>query len=228
MTISYSIPGNERRLYAIGLTIAVHLALIYGWQMTRRIPAPEWELPRNAIQWLRLKPLVPPKPVAPRPAAPPPRQQTPRTAPASASPAPTPAPVQPAPAVEAPAARSAHDMLQQAKRDVGKIDKDLRKAYPGQPISAPVQTAQTRLEKGIAAAADAAPNRWFEAPKVTEIIDPGGYGRRRYRVVGANGTYCITVESNHAPDGLDTMKYGIQQKITTCEENEQAPTSQKW
>ena len=38
-----------------------------------------------------------------------------------------------------------------------------------------------------------APNKRYQAPKVTEIIDSGGDGRRRYRVAGATGTYCITI-----------------------------------
>lgn len=123
---------------------------------------------------------------------------------------------------------SAYEMLQQAKRNVGKIDQDLRKAYPGQPISAPVSNGATRLAKGMQDAADLAPNKWYEAPKVTEIIDPGPYGRRRYRVVGSKRVYCITVESNHAPDGIDQMQRGIQQKTTNCEETEQAATKQDY
>ncbi len=73
-----------------------------------------------------------------------------------------------------------------------------------------------------------APPRWYQAPKSTEIIDPGGYGRRRYRVITAHGTYCYTYESNRAPDGRDVMKNGPAQKRTTCEENELPPTQQKW
>ena len=118
--------------------------------------------------------------------------------------------------------------MRQARRSIGKIDQDLRKAHPGQPISAPASNGATRLAQGLQAAADAAPNRWYEAPKVTEIIDPGSYDRRRYRVVGARGTYCITVESNHAPDGLDIGSKGIEHKKTNCEESEQAATRQKW
>jgi len=118
--------------------------------------------------------------------------------------------------------------LQQAKRDRGKIDRDLRRAYPAARIEAPASTRQTRLEQGFADAADAAPNRWFEAPKISAIQDPGGVGRRRYRVVTAGGTYCVTYESNNAPDGRDSMKDGIKPKITTCPQHEQAATSQAW
>ena len=50
-------------------------------------------------------------------------------------------------------------------------------------------------------------------------MDPGGYGRRIYKVVGAMGTYCITVESNHAPGGQDVIRRGIQTKTTDCGSN---------
>ena len=83
-------------------------------------------------------------------------------------------------------------------------------------------------ERGMQEASDMAPTKLYEAPKVTEIIDPGGYGRRRYRVVGARGTYCITVESNHAPDGIDSMQHGIKPKRTNCPPHEQAATKQDW
>jgi hypothetical protein len=56
-----------------------------------------------------------------------------------------------------------------------------------------------KLERGIARAAELAPNKWYQAPKTEEIIDPGGYGRRRYRVTTALGTCCVTYESNHGP-----------------------------
>lgn len=102
----------------------------------------------------------------------------------------------------------------------GEIDKDLRtNTFQGKLIKAPPNTAQTRLAKEFDAAAAVVANRWYEKPKVETLLDSGGYGRRIYRVTGANGTYCITVESNHAPDGLDIMKDGIRQKLTDCGRN---------
>jgi hypothetical protein len=93
---------------------------------------------------------------------------------------------------------------------------------------APVVTAQMKLEKGIAEAADMAPNKWYQAPKTQEIMDPGGYGRRRYRVVGPRGTYCVTYESNHGPDGRDSMRDGLPPKMTNCDPDEGPATFQKW
>lgn len=95
-------------------------------------------------------------------------------------------------------------------------------------ISAPADSPELRMRRKMAQAADMVPNRWYQAPKVTEIVDPGGYGRRRYKVVGAAGTYCITQESNHGPDGQDTMRNGIRPKVTNCPRDEQAATKQDW
>ena len=98
------------------------------------------------------------------------------------------------------------ERLEQAKREIGNIDKDLRRQYPGNHISAPLDNAQTRLAKGIQAA----------GRRRAEPLVPGAQGHRGARSGpvwaqalprgGRLGTYCITVESNHAPDGLDTIK----------------------
>jgi hypothetical protein len=129
-----------------------------------------------------------------------------------------------APAQEAP---RLIDRLEQAKDELGKIDAAIRRERRGL-ISAPPDSPELRMQRKMAQAADLAPNKWYQAPKVTEILDPGGYGRKRYKVAGALGTYCVTVESNHAPDGLDTMKNGIKPKLTNCPEHEQAATNQEW
>ncbi|MDQ1814328.1 hypothetical protein RBA41_13515 [Massilia sp. CCM 9210] len=240
MVLAFTPPPDKRHVAAFALTVLVHAVLIVGWQYARRIPPADHD-PARTIQWVTITP-QPKKAGTPAPKpVPPDLRKTVGVAAAAARPAPAAPPMQaPAqPAAEQPAevaaadapstpVPSAAEIMQQARRSIGKIDRDLRKAHPGQPITAPVTNGATRLAQGLQAAADAAPNRWYEAPKVTEIIDPGPYSRRRYRVVGASGTYCITVESNHAPDGLDIMKNGIQHKTTTCEASEQAATRQKW
>ena len=252
MHLAFTPPENARRSAGVMVTLLLHLLLILAWQQARKGPPTDTGGPVATIQWVNILPpatlraparppsrpplvdVQPPPPAPPirdaasTPAARPPAAQAPAAA-ALPTPVPAPAPAA-AEAAPAPAAAplSAYDMLQQAKRSVGKIDQDLRKTYPGQPITAPVSNGATRLAKGLQDAADAAPNKWYEAPKVTEILDPGPYGRRRYRVVGPLFTYCITVESNHAPDGIDQMQRGIQQKTTTCDEDEQAPTRQKY
>ncbi|MES2016512.1 MAG: hypothetical protein V4484_08445 [Pseudomonadota bacterium] len=218
----------DRRLTGMTITFALHLALLCAWQLARQPHKHAEADDASRIQWVRIAAPRPPKP----PALPPVRV---RSAPApvqhaiaSATPPTEPPEVAAPVAIAAPAAPSAEQMLQQARRDLGKIDRDLRKEFPGSRIKAPSDSPQLRLAKGIEHAAEMAPPRWFEAPKVTEIIDPGGYGRRRYRVITGGGTYCVTYESNHAPDGLDTMKNGIKPKITNCPPDEQPATRQKW
>ncbi|MES3024247.1 MAG: hypothetical protein V4857_21985 [Pseudomonadota bacterium] len=234
-----------RSLSGLAIAVALHVLLLLGWHYGRRAQVPELPADSGAMFVVQAPVYILPRPPTQlgRPA---------RTAKADAqaksgaqtkaslqataarasetpAEAITPPAAPPAPAADAPAAaRSAADIMQQARHDLGKIDKDLRGEFPGARITAPVSTAQTRLEQGFDRAAAAMPNRWYEAPKVTEIQDPGGYGRRRYRVVGAKGTYCITMESNHAPDGIDTMIHGIKPKKTNCYEHEQEATHQKW
>ena len=236
MLPAYTPAAAKRRYAAVALTLLAHALLILGWQYARRLPSVDND-PGRSIQWVKIMPssatAPPPKPAlqpAARQAA---RADAPAARPVPATPAAPAAPIGEAPpdtiVQEAPpASPNADEIMRQARRSIGKIDQDLRKAHPGQPISAPASNGATRLAQGLQAAADAAPNRWYEAPKVTEIIDPGSYDRRRYRVVGARGTYCITVESNHAPDGLDIGSKGIEHKKTNCEESEQAATRQKW
>jgi hypothetical protein len=231
MTFQPTIPGPDRRLPGLAATLALHLALLYAWQLAHQHRKPADQDDPRRIQWINV---VAPRPVTPA-AAKPPKPEVLSHAPHAPAAPPRPARSVAAepqavtqPAAPVPAAPSADQILQQARKDLGKIDRDLRKEFPGAPIKAPVDTPQSRLEKGFEEAAELAPPKWYEAPKIKEIIDPGGYGRKRYRVTTAGGTYCVTYESNHAPDGLDSMKNGIRPKITNCPKDEQPATAQKW
>jgi hypothetical protein len=220
------LPNRPARGPAVAATLAVHLLLVALW-FGAQAPRPDALASGPRIQWIdvavpvRVRPPVPaPAPAAARAAA------TVRGATVAITPTPPvgvaaePAPAPPAmPAVQpdpAPA-RSGADVLAQARRDIGKIAGPLGKESPGQ-FHAPLSSAQSRLAAGIDSATRAP--RIYEAPQVTVVQDQGGYDRRIYKVKGALGTYCITVESNHAPDGLDAMKRGIQQKIMTCPREE--------
>lgn len=225
---------NDRRLAGLAATVALHLALLYGWHLARLSPTTADEANAPGIQWVKV---LPPRPVehAPAPAVThelvKPKAAAPRQVPLPAHTPPaivaTPAAIA-GPAAEAAPARSAAEMMQQAKKDLGKIDKELRKEFPGARIKAPPDSPQIRLVKGIEEAAELAPPKWYEQAKVKEIIDPGPYGRKRYRVITAFGTYCATYESNHAPDGIDSMKNGIKPKFTNCPKNEAPATKQNW
>ena len=99
------------------------------------------------------------------------------------------------------------DLLSNAKRDIGKIDRDLRKAFPKLLEAAP-DSAQARLEKGIAAAAK---------PTSTSMEDfTSPDGRRMTKVTGPDGTYCVRKEGAGATDGLDTIQNGVRAKTTNC------------
>jgi hypothetical protein len=220
------------------MSLAVHAVLIGAWQLGRPVKLQDDIEPRR-VQFLRLLPKPAPEredgaPTSPNRAVAPVARAHSAARPQAAVPAPVestpetialPAP----PTADTPGAPpSAIDLLRDAKSAVGAIDRALRAENPRRGIHAPLETAQMKLEKGINHAAEMAPNRWYQAPKVQEIQDPGGYGRKRYRVVGANGTYCVTYESNHGPDGIDTMQRGIQPKVTSCPQHEEPATSQKW
>ena len=202
------------RSSAAAATIALHLALIGLWQLAkvRQVTAPDADR-TPPIQWIKLPPPAPVQARHDEPA--PPRAAAARAAAIAAKPATAAEPpaltLVPAPAE--PPARSAADILGQARRDAGKIDRELRKESLNQ-IHAPADTPMTRLAAGIDAAT-AAPKLW-EAPRVSDEMDQGQYGRRIYKVKGALGTYCIYNETNHAPDGLDSMKNGLHPKIMTC------------
>lgn len=225
---------HDRRLAGLAATAALHLALLYGWHMARQSPASPDAADAARIQWVAVQP---PRPAKPAPA---PIVKQERVKPAAApQPAPLAARAQPAIVVapeaiskptmsDAPPTRSAAEIMQQARNDLGKIDKDLRKEFPGARIKAPPDSPQIRLVKGIAEAAELAPPEWYQPAKVKEIIEPGPYGRKRYRITTAFGTYCTTYESNRAPDGIDSMQKGIRPKHTNCPKNEAPATTQKW
>jgi hypothetical protein len=241
MTSSLPLPA-DRRLPALAATLAVHLAFLLIWRLAQPVPEPE---PRSeAMQWLRLLPL--PRAAQPRAdAAETPQPKTERQG-RSLRPGPRPrvdadiaaTPAEPSPdpvrseldetAAPAPVQGKGETLMERVRRSAGSVDRALTRTRHRNMISAPVVTAQMRMQKGMELAYDLAPPGLFEKAKITEIIDPGGYGRRRYRVVTHGGTFCMTYESNHAPDGIDTMKNGIKPKITGCDADEQPATEQKW
>lgn len=231
MTLISPFPDHNRRLTAFALTVAVHLILVWGWRISSRVNAPDTSGTLEGIQWLLAPPAAPaelPKPVPAPVKTTTAKQQRVPSLPATVDAplaAPSPHAESEAEPSEAPPSTS---ILDRARLAIGAIDRELQKESNTGKIRAKPVSAQMRLQREMQRAHDMAPNKWYQAPKVTEIIDPGGYGRRRYRVVGANGTYCITIESNHAPDGIDTMQHGIKPKLTNCDPDEQAATKQDW
>jgi hypothetical protein len=218
---------SQTRLYGVAATIAVHLLLIGGWLLTRHANVDTDGAPGAAIQWVDVKP--PKASAVTIPAA----VAVARKAPAAprvtvAPPAPQAVVSAPAPEAAAPPARSMDDMMQQARRDLGRIAKDLNKEFPQRGIRAPIDTAHKRLVKGIELAYELAPPKWYAPAKVTEVIDPGGEGRRRYRVTTAGGTYCMTYDGPHTPNGRDQGTQPGAPKMTNCPPHEEPAKAQAW
>lgn len=246
MNLAYRSRSTGRR-YGLLLTALVHVALIGGWQMTRMLPAPapSEEGPRSRIFWI---PLPQPKPQQRKQEeAPAPRKEAeaPRThagpalslpavpvvtpAPSSAeSTAVTPAPPATnadAPSQTAPAKPSTEEILRQAKRDIGRIDKGLRKENNPY-IAAPLDSPQIRMRRKMEEAAALAPNRLWEAPKIEELVNNSGDGARRSRVITGNGTYCITERS--PTTNVEMIEHHGKLRITNCPQDEGTATKQEW
>lgn len=215
---------SDRRLLAFAAALAVHVALIHGWRVaTSPVPREPDSEPRS-MQLFWVKPIVVPliqDMLPPRPRLPRPQHRS-----SNVQPAP-PAPGLPdAPATPPRGEPNAGELLVQAKAAVGKIAQDLRKERRGV-LMAPPDSPELRMRRGLARAAELAPNKWYEVPKMEELVVAGGSGARRYRVTTANGEYCVTYETNHSLDGRDTMKNGIQPKFTSCPKYEQPATKQE-
>jgi hypothetical protein len=188
------------RRRALALALLLHAALL-GSVLRRAPQAPQ--APARTMVWLKLAPAVRRPVMAP----PPPVVRTPlrRPAPTLAAPAPAPMPsiAEPQPVVEAaPAPISAEQMLSIAKRDLGKIDRELRKQQPAKGFGAAPDSAQQRLEKGFDEAHAAAPNKWYQAARVEDITPPGDDARKIYRITGVLGSYCVRyADKNRANQG---------------------------
>ena len=203
-----------RRAPGLLLITVLHLALLYALLQTRRQPDHD-DAPRGpAIQWLRQTPPAPArarptprpagKPATARQAAP---LARPRPAPPLPGPVPAPVPAPAAPQVEAaaavppaaepaiPARPGAADILAQAKRDVGKIDKDLRKEFPQRGVEKFDDTGFKRMQQGFAEAYAAVPPKWYEASKIEEIGANEAKGSRTYKITSALGTLCVTTRA---------------------------------
>jgi hypothetical protein len=244
MNTAYRAPATNRRMGLV-LAVLVHAGLIGGWQAMRTLPArvPADDDVRSRILWIPFslpKPRVGEQaPAAPHKEAAAPRARpslslpssqfvTPMPAPAAdTTPAPVPAPAAnaDAPSQAATSKPSAAQILQQARRDIGGIDKALRKENKPY-IAAPLDSPQIRLRRGIEQANALAPNRLWEAPKVEELVNNTGDGARRSRVVGALGTYCIT---DRAPTtSIDMIEKHGKQRITSCPSHEEPSKQQEW
>lgn len=213
-------PHHTRRLLTIGVTLGAHLALLFAWQSQR--PGTQPEAPRLQVWFVPT-----PKSEPAAPAHPATRLTVVRTKPSR----PVSAPVKPPPlqAPQAPesmappaadaaleAAPDAAEIARKARRDIGAIDRDMRKEIPKNLVRAPADSPHKRMVRGMELANEKAPPGLFEAPKIREVIDAGQMGRKRYRVITARGTYCLTYDANHTPNGKDVIANGMSQRFSSC------------
>jgi len=240
-SISHQFPStagtHNDRFTGIAVTLGVHLALILAWQLAGKLPQAVQEGSDEAMLWLSLPATAtasaPPEPVRESPrqpaAAPATTVRAVRTDPVSSAPAAEAPAAAAAPmsAVEAPPATSpsAAEMLANARRSVGQIDRALRKENKPL-IVAPPDSPQIRMRDGIEhARAMAAPRLW-EAPKVEELVNNTGDGARRSRVITGRGTYCIT---ERAPTtNIEMIEMHGKQRFTNCPKDETPPKQQVW
>ena len=197
-----SLPPLPRRAPGLLLIVLLHAGLAYVIVQSRPRLATDENLPQGpAISWLRHTLPAPPKPL-PLPSIKPAAARVPRlpslpiVAPVSrplpaASVAQAPAPATPE-AITAPPAPSAADILAQAKRDVGKIDRELRKEFPQRGEQKFDDTGFKRMQQGFAEAYAAVPPKWYEASKIEEVGANEARGSRTYKITSALGTLCVT------------------------------------
>ena len=224
----------DSRLAGLALTLLFHAALVAGWQQARKFRLPE-QGEADFVQWVRVAPRLPEAVVAESAPDRPRMRAVPRSIASSASPAPAreaiaaPGPAEamaaPAPTTEL-AAGAARQMIEQAMRDAGAMDRAVRKDSKPT-IVAPPDSPQIRMANKFREAAALAPNKWYEAPKIVELVNDGGDGARRFRVLTALGIYCITERS--PATSIDMIEKHGKQRITNCgHEHEQPANPQEW
>lgn len=231
----------EHRFGVLALTVLVHAALLLAWHAARHLQAPDAGGKALAFQWVWLPPPAPAaapttapvtaprraRPATPVPASRSRTQAAPEThvtavpaSPADAAPAPA---APPAPA--AAPAPSRPSVLQRGLRDAGSVDRALRKENNPY-IVAPLDSPQIRMRRGMEAARDAAPTKWYEAPRIDELVNNTGDGARRTRVRSGGQTYCITEVS--PASGIDAIEKGGKTRITNCPAHESPAGGQEW
>ncbi|WP_133250710.1 hypothetical protein [Janthinobacterium sp. 78] len=200
-----SLPPLPRRAPGLLLIVLLHAGLAYVIVQSRPRIASDENLPQGpAISWLRHTLPVPPKPL-PLPSIKPATARVPRLpnlpilAPVSRPPpaanvAQAPAPATPE-AITLVPPPSAAEILAQAKRDVGKIDRELRKEFPQRGEQKLDDTGFKRMQQGFAEAYAAVPPKWYEASKIEEVGANAAKGSRTYKITSALGTLCVTTRA---------------------------------
>jgi len=238
---------NSRHAGVAGTAI-LHVILLLAWQHARKMPPLHWPEPES-VRWVQVPP---PSPQSPSPVkrvdgmgapdegvpwhdarrgkpAPTPREQPFSSVAPSASVFATVDIPEVAPSAQAASGMRGDDdftLAERARQSAGAIDKALRKESTPT-IVAPPDSPEIRMANMFREAAALAPNRWWEAPKIVELVNDGGDGARRFRVLTAAGIYCITERS--PATSIDMIEKHGRQRITNCgHEHEQPVNPQEW
>lgn len=198
MTPLLSLPSSPRTSSLL-LIAVLHLGLLYVFLRSQKQPGEALLLAQGpAITWLRTSPPAPARPAV-KPVLTRPIQRASKAVALAVVPV---AAETVEAAVEttvettaAPLASRAADILAQARRDVGKIDRDLRKDFPQQGGIKLEDTAYKRMQQGFADAYAAVPPKWYEASRIEEIGADLTKGVRVYKITSALGTLCITMRA---------------------------------
>jgi hypothetical protein len=199
-------PGGTRWL-ALALIVAVHLLALLLWPQR----APERAVGKGRETAITF--VLAPKPV--QMATPPanvrgksqPRVRVPVSAPVENAirqlpTVPDPDPIaEPEPAV---VSKNVDEILGQARIDIGKIDREVRKASPDMAVRN-VELHRPKLEMAIAGAF-----KERGPAKMEEVVLPDG--RRMTRV----GNMCAVKESNGLVGGRDVFKDGVKTRWQSC------------
>jgi hypothetical protein len=232
MTLDDNFPPRRNVKLAVAVSLVLHIAAVYFWRIMTAHP----HMAEVPVSWItvRLMPLQAlPKPEektmprkeepqrdrarkeASRPIEPKAvHEQTAESTPAKpqkpASPVESATPMQDAPA----APIDMEELNSSLRRDIGRIDRELRKEHPNLPGAKP-GSSETKLARDIAAAGKGGA---LSGVQVSEISFPDGTGRRMYKVSFPGGHYCVTYESVGRRDGYDPSQIASfhKAKVTTC------------
>ena len=206
MTPLLSLPSSHRSPSLL-LIAVLHLGLLYV--LLKSQTQPERELDSSsgpAITWLRATPPAPSRPVVKTVLKTVGKTQVKPVNKAIDKPLAEhqsiPAAIVAAPAEETPvpATSRAADILAQAKRDIGKIDKDLRKEFPLRDGMKFEDTGFKRMQQGFAAAYVGTPG----GVQVEEVgVANEKTGIRVYKITSALG--CVLVSTIPGKNGETTL-----------------------
>lgn len=208
-------PRLQRHLPSVVLVALLHTALLYALLQSRQPADNKEPVARGpAIQWLlntrppptNSQPLSIPVPAqisaaAARPSRPSaPMPMTPASSPAPATDAPVAAsPVEATASAQLP---SASEIREAAKRQIGQIDKELRRQFPHGASQKLEDTDFKRMQRGFADAYAAVPPKWYEASRIEEIGSDSKSGTRVYKITSALGSICISMIPGHGGESM--------------------------